>query len=71
MGLVHLIPRVKHDVSSAQKACDCICMRVEQPFLLLGDSIATPVDLHELGKFALQFGGLARTREAIGTHVWI
>ena len=51
---MYLIPGIEHDVGAPKIASDCVCVRVEQTLLLLGDSVTTPVDLDKLGELALQ-----------------
>ena len=46
--MTNLVARVDHDVGPAKEAGDSGRMRMEQPLLRFGNTVTTPVDLHEL-----------------------
>ena len=46
--MTNLVARVDDDVSPAKEAGDSGRMHMEQPLLRFGNTVTTPVDLHEL-----------------------
>ena len=46
--MTNLVARVDHDMGPAKEAGDSGCMHMEQRLLRLGNTVTTPVDLHEL-----------------------
>jgi hypothetical protein len=50
----NLIASTDHDMCPSQKPAHCGRVGVEETFLCFWNTIATPVDLHELWKFTLQ-----------------
>ena len=68
----YLVACADHDVRALEEVRDCGGVTVEQTLAGLGDTVAAPVDLHELGQLALR-DALMTTRQdrESGAHVRI